>query len=449
MRKILTILLSFLCSSMISNAQPTLRYAAPVGKGVDGTVYELYADDTTGMLYVGGSFHAVDSSISAHNIAYVTETNGVYTWHNMGSGVNGAVYAITKYNGNIYVAGSFSLAGGVPVTNVAYWDGAAWHDAGCTYGVIKDLVVFDGSLYASGHFDVCAAMMEVNFAKWDGAMWQQKFGLTGSVNTMEVMDTVLLLGGWFTYNGTQVNALKWNENIGFTPFGNNIVNEVNDFQSFKDSMIVACKETFPDNYALIAKLRYDNWDTMVFWADTVWNNTSFNTLCADKDTLTVGGFFEFSEFFSITGIPPKPHYHCGDISYLGGISHYPDFPWFHIDNTIHKMAVFKNRLYSGGAFKQGICVKASIPLAINDIQASKNTLTLYPNPVASNALLTIKSSGAVTDMKLTDISGKLILEQKLNSSVSKIQLPQLAAGIYMVEVNDSAGNKTVEKLEVR
>lgn len=454
MKTIFTLLFALFCLNDSSNAQQTYRYAAPVGKGVDGVVYELYADDTSGMLYVGGSFNTVDSTISANNIAYVTESSGQYTWHNMGSGVNGAVYAITKYNGNIFVAGSFSLAGGVPVTNVTYWDGTSWHDAGCTYGVIKDLIVFNGSLYASGHFDVCAAMMEVNFAKWDGAYWQQQFGLTGNVNTMEVMDTVLLLGGWFTYNNIQVNAIKWNENIGFTPFGNTIVNEVNDFQEFNTDMIYASKTTFTASgysaYSLIGILKGNDWDTTVFIMDTIDNNTSFNTLCADVDTLMAGGYFDAPKPFISNGWPSKTHYHCDDISYLGGPQYYVNMPqWFYIDNTIQKMAVFKNRLYAGGAFKQGICVKASIPLSIKEVPASKNTITLYPNPVSSNALITINTTFKTVNFRLTDITSKLLMEQKLNGNHSTVQLPALAAGIYMAEVSDNEGNKIVEKLEVR
>lgn len=56
----------------------------PIGKGTSGTVYELSVDTTTQFLYVGGTFANVDDTISANNIAYITELGGNYTWHSMG-----------------------------------------------------------------------------------------------------------------------------------------------------------------------------------------------------------------------------------------------------------------------------------------------------------------------------------------------------------------------------
>ncbi|RYZ47667.1 MAG: hypothetical protein EOP49_20705, partial [Sphingobacteriales bacterium] len=143
-----------------------------VGDGVDGVVNRLYADDAGGKLYVGGSFSQA-GTLQASNIAYVTESNNVYTWHAMGDGINGTVNAIVALNGKVYVAGNFTEAGDQAATNVAYWDGSSWHSMGCTYGTIYDLIVYKNELYISGSFDVCAAMSDVHVARWNGSNWQQ------------------------------------------------------------------------------------------------------------------------------------------------------------------------------------------------------------------------------------------------------------------------------------
>ena len=41
-------------------------------------------------------------------------------------GTNGTVYAVASYQGRLVVGGGFSTAGGIYVSNIAMWDGAAW-----------------------------------------------------------------------------------------------------------------------------------------------------------------------------------------------------------------------------------------------------------------------------------------------------------------------------------
>src|SRR5206468_11522110 len=51
-------------------------------------------------------------------------------WDNMGGGLNGTPSAIVEFNGQIYVGGSFTSAGGMTVKNVAMWDGVNWNALG-------------------------------------------------------------------------------------------------------------------------------------------------------------------------------------------------------------------------------------------------------------------------------------------------------------------------------
>lgn len=151
-----------------------VHHAKALGKGVNGVVHEMFADDAEGKLYVGGAFTIADSSLATNNIAYVTEAAGVYIWHTMGAGFNGPVYAIAKHDNKIFAAGAFTMSGDSAVNNVAYWDGNEWRSAGCIFGTVKDLLEHGGNLYAAGDFDVCAALSEVNFARWqDDLYWQQ------------------------------------------------------------------------------------------------------------------------------------------------------------------------------------------------------------------------------------------------------------------------------------
>ncbi len=85
------------------------------GNGLDGTVSALATDGT--FLYVGGSFTEANSggpTVTVSNLArFNLSTNA---WQNVGSGVNGSVYSLAISGTNLFVGGSFNLAGGSTLT---------------------------------------------------------------------------------------------------------------------------------------------------------------------------------------------------------------------------------------------------------------------------------------------------------------------------------------------
>jgi len=94
----------------------------PAGVGVGGGVASLVYDNNHSILYAGGSFYqTADGFVILNNIGkYDVSTS---SWHPLGTGVTGVgVSAVAIDNsGNIYVAGSFTSAGGVPAENIARW----------------------------------------------------------------------------------------------------------------------------------------------------------------------------------------------------------------------------------------------------------------------------------------------------------------------------------------
>ncbi len=438
----------------IQPGYPPTVYSAPIGNGVNGTVHELCVESAGSKLYVGGSFTQVDNAIAANNVAYVTEAAGVFTWHSMGAGVNGPVYAIAAHGGNIFVAGSFSMAGGSPASNVAYWDGATWHGAGCITGTVNDLVVYAGSLYAAGSFDVCG-MPNVNFAKWNGTVWQPLPGLDGRINTMEVMGTTLLLGGAFSYGMSTANAIKWDAVSGFQTFTNPVKNEVKDFEFFSGNIYAACRHTDPvDSLNLLLKLSGNTWyraftDTNYLagfcpasaWYDYHATKRSFNTLCSEPGSLNIGGEFIYS---------PMLGTNARNTFNVTAPSMYGTGNWFVVDSAVNKMVLFKGHIIAGGKFKtgysgvfaddtlNGITRRYTEGLAVKATDKTK-VLNVYPNPLGSTHELSIENNFNAISFTLRDVSGKLISEGSLNSGVQKVTLPQLSAGIYLVDVYNGDG----------
>jgi len=140
-----------------------------LGSGIaDGAVVGVI--DTLGVfddrLIVGGSFNDA-GGVPVHNIAAWDGDTG--TWADVGGGVSGGeiprVHALAVYNGDLIAAGDFDFAGGVPAFNVARWDGSQWHAMGAGVGVAFSMAEFNGELYVSV-FTGTEGMQ-----RWDGSAW--------------------------------------------------------------------------------------------------------------------------------------------------------------------------------------------------------------------------------------------------------------------------------------
>ena len=437
----------------IQPAYPPVKYTAPLGKGVNGEVIELFPDGNT--LYVGGSFTKADSTISVNNIAYVTEAGGTYTWHAMNSGVNGPVHAIAKFNNRIYIAGEFTMAGDSAVNNIAYWDQGRWHNAGCLYGKVKDLIVFRNNLYAAGSFDVCAGRGDINFARLNGNMWQSIPDLSGRVNTMEVKDTVLLLGGAFTYNGNQTNLIKWTENAGFSTFAKGTRNEINDLAIYKDTVYAAGKYMAGgDSAHLLVRVLDQGVDTSFYtfeyassWSGIWHSNAILNTLLPESNSIRAGGNFYCNTM----------HFASNNISFVNGNINNSD--GFYVNNTINKLVYFKNDIIIGGLFDygkapsstdmagtpvklNGIAKKVGMPVSVPSPVQQGSHVKLYPQP-AGNGELFVENNLTPGNFVITDMSGRSVCTGSLRASAKqKVMLPSIAPGIYLFTLKNQEGAQT-------
>lgn len=135
-------------------------------------------------------------------------------------GVEGVVYALAAYDDGggpaLYVAGGFTVAGGVPVNYLAKWDGSGWGAVGNGPGLAAvALMVYDDgdgpALYAGG-----GSMGFGGIRKWDGSIWSIPGGaVVGDVVAMAVYDdgggSALYAGGLFGLAGgvSANNVAKW------------------------------------------------------------------------------------------------------------------------------------------------------------------------------------------------------------------------------------------------
>jgi hypothetical protein len=148
--------------------------------------------------------------------------------------IGSSVWALAVFDDGsgpaLYAGGFFPIAGGVTVSSVARWDGAAWSalDGGVFldghFGYVYSFAAFDDgsgpALYAGGRFDTASGVTVNNIARWDGSTWSDVgggfSGAWGSTaHALAVFDDgsgpALYAGGWFDTAGSVIvnRVARW------------------------------------------------------------------------------------------------------------------------------------------------------------------------------------------------------------------------------------------------
>ena len=75
--------------------------------------------------------------------------------------------------------------------------------------------------------------------------------------------------------------------------------------------------------------------------------------------------------------------------------------------------------------------------AINDIQVAGVEIKVYPNPTSNFVTLHFSKSMEQTSFLLFDLSGKLILQQEIESTDTKINMMSYSGGSYILKLTGS------------
>ncbi|MFN0085442.1 MAG: hypothetical protein ACKVX9_08645 [Blastocatellia bacterium] len=207
-------------------------------------------------VYAGGSFTKAQtsgsSSINAYCIARWSAATGAWAALGLGTtsssnGVSGDVLALTVFNGELIVGGTFSFAyndvgSSVSANKVVRWNGTAWSSLGTgtgtggngVDGTVYSLATGGGGLFVGGDFGSAyngssggigvTSVSANNIARWNGQSWASMGtssgatgnGANGFVNALSVAGGDLFAGGVFTrvYNSgsnnvTVDNTARW------------------------------------------------------------------------------------------------------------------------------------------------------------------------------------------------------------------------------------------------
>ncbi|MGA2555545.1 MAG: hypothetical protein ABSG04_04650, partial [Verrucomicrobiota bacterium] len=161
-------------------------------------------------------------------------------WVSLSSGMNNRVDALAVSGSSLYAGGYFSAAGPVAANLIAKWDGSVWSalglgiSGGGQFGPVVDALAVSGTnLYAGGYFTTAGGVPVANVAKWNGSAWSAlgsgivRSGYNSTVYALAVSGTNLYAGGWFTMaGGVPANYIaKWDGSV-WLALGSGMDNEV-------------------------------------------------------------------------------------------------------------------------------------------------------------------------------------------------------------------------------
>lgn len=297
-----------------------------LGGGMDGHVrcLAIYGED----LIAGGRFHTA-GGVSADHIA---RWDG-QSWHPLGSGVGPnqqEVNALAVYNNELIAGGDFWIAGGQPANKIARWNGSEWlplgagiHPGNGFWAEVHALTVFDGELIVAGSFLRAGDVLANKVARWNGSTWQPLGDLGGSWRTpngvfaLSAFNGDLIVGGTFSIGtGNWIeNIARWDGNSNWLPLGGGIglappfVPKVMAMMPYDDALIVS--GSFDDAGGQAVQ-------NLAVWDGSLWRSFGMGVDGRITDyTMFNEELIAVGDFFSVGGIPAHEIVSwCGPIGYL-------------------------------------------------------------------------------------------------------------------------------------
>lgn len=175
MNSISFLLLSGICVGPLSAAASSddslwdYRFAAP---GIrDGTVTAMKFDGSN--IFVGGHFQTVGRT-SANGLA---RFDGL-RWYGFTNGPQQDAWlpnvtSLEFFQGNLYVGGFFTNAGGLASGGLAMWDQTNWSVPNLTNGFVTALRSTSEGLLVGGRFFIAGITNPVGLARWNGQEWDR------------------------------------------------------------------------------------------------------------------------------------------------------------------------------------------------------------------------------------------------------------------------------------
>jgi len=440
MKKISTLLVLLISLAQTKGIAQTWETMA-TGLGSSTETVKVIASSSGNEIYAGGTFSG--------SVSYLARWTGS-SWVQVGSGINGPVYALAFKNNDLYIGGSFTLAGGVTVSNVAKYNisTGVWSDVGGGFnGQVNCLYVSptSGTLFAGGSFSQSGTDPMNHISKLVSTTWTQiGSGISAVVNSIAEFQNTQ----WAGCDNTSAPVQKYGVSgwVGETAvYGG----KVYALATFSNNLYAGGDFSSPT----FAASRFDG---------TTWGTIQTTFSPSDKiyafsarfsTVLYIGGKF------TNLGIPGST------ASYIARINS-PTTPIQTITLTsstiggeVYAIGNMSGKVIAGGKFSSPATNVAitSTTIDVNELADLVVNKNFYPNPVNGKAHLVINTKEKLKNpgIKIYGIQSQLLTDLSIEKTVNNneigfiIDCANLPTGNYFYMVTENEKNVLSDNFVVR
>lgn len=429
-----------------------------VGDGTNEAVKAMIEYD--GDLIIGGAFTHVAGQ----------EANGVARWdgsewHSMGGGFAGEVFGFAVYGDWLYACGWFFSDPDnlYEYEGIARWTGSAWspvidYDPESWGSEVYDMLVYNNELYITNHsmigFDQYTRVSKFNGVEWTDLPGYFTAGdAQGRIFSLEIYNDQIVAGGWFDeIDGEAAKSVsKFNGSVWESlDIGSNGPNDrVNKLLQVGDDLY-AGGIFFDPFYTTVQKYDGNSWS--IFQMDVDANLWEVHNLLEYQDELFVSGVFYYYDGPALVAACTILNESEDDYSWL-------DLNFFNSNSDQwigYAMIEYNGDLYLGGDFQfagtddipKNYIAKfnGQIPTGIEEV---KNTELVHISPNPSSDIIHFDvdfSQEENTVVQLFDLSGRLVLEQKLENN--QLDIHHLKNGVYQLRISGNQSEYTSRFMKV-
>ena len=404
----------------------------------------------------------------------------------MDTGLDGPVYCLTTYQGELYAGGHFQFAGSTPCSNIAKWNGTSWSavGSGTTYTNRTDYYLtamqeYNGKLCITGTINNSGSNACIELSMWDGISWSCSTappfqnGPAGFFSGYALANygNDLYMGGLFNFpHGISMgrwNGTHWNS-VDTGAWDGSYTPQVFALKQYRNKLFVG------GSYSHLGPVPAGNIGS---WNDTAWSSTGigFNDLVLGlevySNNLYACGVFSKTGSLSVNNIAHwngttwdsvgsglNNYGYClyalNGMLYCGGtfdraggvrvahIAQWDGLGWSSpdsgTDSLVRVLTSYNGELIAGGDFVNAgghtamHIARWSLTAGIQT-NASSFRVRLYPNP--SQGIFKIENSnrGGVL-FRVFDLPGNLMLEQVLKPGTNQLDIGSRSRGIYLYQV---------------
>ncbi|MES2812016.1 MAG: T9SS type A sorting domain-containing protein [Bacteroidota bacterium] len=96
---------------------------------------------------------------------------------------------------------------------------------------------------------------------------------------------------------------------------------------------------------------------------------------------------------------------------------------------------------SGGSFNEGVQQPFEIFLLSTTNFEDANAISIHPNPTSRQLFLTVKEVSGDLNYSITNVSGKILMKDKVSHLQTTLNVENLASGIYIFTISSEDNSK--------